>query len=188
MQINHLVEPTRHAAKARYRLWFYGRSSSLSWHWEKWTWKACENTHYDHFSCLLCVCFCACCLFLLRWSLLCYTTCPFFLFSVLALFVISLLLSVSILFYILFFFTFTVLYIPMYFSPWFSNRFSQCYYIGAFEIKIKFNYLLFWFYYTFPYVSTTLTRFPFSACPVGGWVGGWVDGWEHSQGDGVWMQ
>ena len=87
--------------------------------------------------------------------------------SVLALFIISLLLSVRFFSTFPFFFTFTVFYIHMYFSPWYSNRFSQCYYIGVFEIKIKFNYLLFWFYYTFPYVSTTLTRFPFSACPVG---------------------
>ena len=111
MQINHLLEPTRHAAKARYRLWFYGRSSSLSWHWEKWTWKACENTHYDLFSCLLCVCFGACCLF--YFDGLCFVTqlVRYVLVSVLALFIISLLLSVRFFSTFPFFFTFTVFYI-----------------------------------------------------------------------------
>ena len=171
VSINHYVEQVL-PLKARSRLWFLWTELQLKLAMSEMDleglWKHALQPLLLSVMCLL-----WCLLsFLLRWSLLCYTTCPLcFGFGTCSVCYIVAFVC-SILFYILFFFTFTVLYIPMYFSPWFSNRFSQCYYIGPCEIKIKFNYLFFWFYYTFPYVSTTLTRFPFSACPVGRWVGG----------------
>ena len=123
--INHLVEPTRLAAKARYRLWFLWTEFKLKLALGEMDleglWKHALQPLLLSVMCLL-----WCLLsFLLRWSLLCYTTCPLcFGFGTCSVyyivaFVCSILFYISLLFY-LYRFLHTYVLLTLVFKSFFS--------------------------------------------------------------------
>ena len=132
--INHLVEPTRLAAKARYRLWFLWTEFKLKLAMGEMDleglWKHALQPLLLSVMCLL-----WCLLSFFYFDGLCFVTqlVRYVLVSVLALFISSLLLSVRFFSAFSFFCTFTFFYICTSYLG--VQDFFQCYYIFNFEKK-----------------------------------------------------